>query len=184
MPPSHGGIGTGSVSLSGRGALVDFEWWNHPGKGYMLPATFFAVALRPSGGRGPVRARVLAAPLSPPYDVGGFGLPKDLDAFVMIARKLGYDFDLLKEVRRINEAQKELFVKKIEDQLWNIKDKTIGIWGLAFKPHTDDMRFAPSIDIIQTLQAHGARIKAYDPEATAKAKKILRNVTVCSDAFV
>jgi uncharacterized protein (DUF608 family) len=72
-----GGIGTGSVSLSGRGALVDFEWWNHPGKGYTLPATFFAVAVRPPGGRGPVRARVLAAPPSPPYDVGGFGLRRE-----------------------------------------------------------------------------------------------------------
>ncbi len=114
---------------------------------------------------------------------GGFCLPKDLDAFVMIARKLGYDFDLLKEVKRINEAQKALFVKKIEDQLWNIKDKTICIWGLAFKPHTDDMRFAPSLDIIQALQAHGARIKAFDPEATAKAKRVLRNVTFCRDPY-
>ncbi len=114
---------------------------------------------------------------------GGFCLPKDLDAFVMIARKLGYDFDLLKEVRRINETQKELFVRKIEDQLWNIKDKTIGVWGLAFKPHTDDMRFAPSIDIIQTLQAHGARIRAFDPQATAKARKIFRKVTFCRDPY-
>jgi len=114
---------------------------------------------------------------------GGFCLPKDLDAFIMIAHKLGYDFGLLKEVRRINEAQKELFVKKIEDHLWNIKGKTIGVWGLAFKPDTDDMRFAPSIDIIQSLQARGARIKAFDPEAAAKAKKILKDVTFCRDPY-
>ncbi len=72
-----GGIGAGSVSLSGRGALIDFEWWNRPGKGYVLPCTFFAVAARPSGGRGPARARVLAAPMRPPYDAGGFGLPRE-----------------------------------------------------------------------------------------------------------
>jgi len=121
--------------------------------------------------------------LNPGIGFGGFCLPKDLDAFVMIAHKLGYEFDLLKEVKRINEGQKELFVKKIEQELWNIKDKVIGVWGLAFKPHTDDMRFAPSIDIIRALQAHGARIKAFDPEAMGKAKKELRHVTFCRDPY-
>ncbi|MGE5280441.1 MAG: UDP-glucose dehydrogenase family protein [Deltaproteobacteria bacterium] len=114
---------------------------------------------------------------------GGFCLPKDLDAFIMIARKLGYDFDLLKEVRRVNEAQRELFVRKIEDELWNIKDKVIGVWGLAFKPDTDDMRFAPSIEIIRTLEAHGARVRAYDPQAMGKAKQILRGITFCRDPY-
>ena len=121
--------------------------------------------------------------LDPGIGFGGFCLPKDLDAFVMIARKLGYDFDLMKEVKRINDAQKELFVKKIEDHLWNIKDKVIGVWGLAFKPDTDDMRFAPSIDIIQVLQARGARIRAFDPKAMPKAGKILRDVVFCRDPY-
>lgn len=79
---------------------------------------------------------------------GGFCFPKDLEAFMWISKKMGYDFELLKAVKSINEDQKKIFVKKIEDTLWVLKDKTIGILGLAFKPNTDDMRFAPSIDII------------------------------------
>ncbi len=114
---------------------------------------------------------------------GGFCLPKDLDAFVTISHKLGYDFRLLKEVKRINEFQKEDFIRKIESGLWNIKGKVIGVLGLAFKPDTDDMRFAPSIDIIQTLQHHGADIKAYDPQAMSKARKIFKGVKLCKDAY-
>jgi uncharacterized protein (DUF608 family) len=72
-----GGIGTGTVSLSGRGALVDFEWWNHPGKGYLLPFTFFALAVRSGARRGGVQARVLAGPSHAPFDSGGFGLPRE-----------------------------------------------------------------------------------------------------------
>jgi uncharacterized protein (DUF608 family) len=71
-----GGIGTGIVSLSGRGSLTDFEWWGHPGKGYLLPYTFFTLAAR-HGSKGPFEARVLAAPPAPPYDFAGFGLPRD-----------------------------------------------------------------------------------------------------------
>jgi UDPglucose 6-dehydrogenase len=110
---------------------------------------------------------------------GGFCFPKDLEAFMWISKKMGYDFELLKAVKSINEDQKKIFVKKIEDTLWVLKDKTIGILGLAFKPNTDDMRFAPSIDIINMLQAGGAKIKAYDPAATEKAKGILKNVKYC-----
>jgi len=115
---------------------------------------------------------------------GGFCLPKDLEAFVNISRQLGYSFDLLKEVKRINEFQKEDFVKKIESNLWNIKDKTIAILGLAFKPDTDDMRFAPSIDIVNTLVRHGAHVRAYDPQAMTRAKKIfLSGVKFCSGPY-
>ncbi|HAJ57389.1 MAG TPA: UDP-glucose 6-dehydrogenase [Candidatus Omnitrophica bacterium] len=114
---------------------------------------------------------------------GGFCLPKDLDAFITISRKLGYDFGLLKEVKKINEFQKEDFIRRVESRLWNIKDKTIGVLGLAFKPDTDDMRFAPSIDIIQILQRHGAVIKAYDPKAASRAKKIFKGVKFCRNAY-
>lgn len=114
---------------------------------------------------------------------GGFCLPKDLDAFVMISDKLGYSFDLLKEAKKINDFQKEDFIKKIEDHIWNIKDKTIAVLGLAFKPDTDDMRFAPSIDIITTLQRHGAKIRAFDPQAMSKAKQIFTGVKFCKDAY-
>jgi UDPglucose 6-dehydrogenase len=114
---------------------------------------------------------------------GGFCLPKDVDAFIMIARKLGYDFDLLKEVKKINEEQRKFFVKKLEDNIWNIKDKTIAVLGLAFKPDTDDMRYAPSIEIIKELQRHGAKIRAYDPEAMERAKKIFNGVIFCKDPY-
>lgn len=114
---------------------------------------------------------------------GGFCLPKDLDAFVGISQKLGYDFGLLKEAKKINESQKELFVRKVENRLWNIKDKTIAVCGLAFKPNTDDMRFAPSVDIIAMLQQLGARIRAYDPQAAKKARGLLKGVTFCRDVY-
>ncbi|MEW6686041.1 MAG: UDP-glucose/GDP-mannose dehydrogenase family protein [Candidatus Edwardsbacteria bacterium] len=114
---------------------------------------------------------------------GGFCFPKDLQAFIRISEKLGYDFQLLKEVEKINEEQKKFFVKKIKDLLWNLSGKTIGILGLAFKPNTDDMRFAPSIDIIKDLQNEGAKIKTYDPCAMEKAKKIFTDVQFCPDAY-
>ncbi|MDD5020091.1 MAG: UDP-glucose/GDP-mannose dehydrogenase family protein [Candidatus Omnitrophica bacterium] len=114
---------------------------------------------------------------------GGFCLPKDLDAFVGISQKLGYDFGLLKEAKKINESQKELFVRKIENRLWNIKNKTIAVCGLSFKPNTDDMRFAPSVDIIALLQQLGARIRACDPQATKKAKGLLKDVVFCRDVY-
>ncbi|MGB3114179.1 MAG: UDP-glucose/GDP-mannose dehydrogenase family protein [Candidatus Omnitrophota bacterium] len=82
---------------------------------------------------------------------GGSCFPKDLKAFIHISEKLGYRFDLLKEVESINDAQKEVAVKKISDMLWNLPDKVIGVWGLSFKPNTDDIRSAPSIDIIKRL---------------------------------
>lgn len=114
---------------------------------------------------------------------GGSCFPKDIDAFIKIAQKLGYDFNLLMEVKKINENQKNYFVKKIEDSLWNLKDKQIGILGLSFKPGTDDLRNAPSLKIIRSLQREGARIKVFDPRATAKAKKILKDVVFCHDAY-
>ena len=90
---------------------------------------------------------------------------------------------MLKAVQEINKEQKELFVKKIEKSLWILKKKRIAILGLSFKPNTDDMRFAPSIDIINALQKEGANIQAYDPEAMENAKKILKGVTYCKDAY-
>ncbi len=114
---------------------------------------------------------------------GGFCFPKDLAAFIRIAEKLGYDFELLKAVEKINEEQKKHFVKKIEEAIWNINSKTITVLGLAFKPNTDDMRFAPSIDIIASLQEMGARIKAYDPHAMENAKISMKNVTFCKDSY-
>ncbi|MEO0087620.1 MAG: UDP-glucose/GDP-mannose dehydrogenase family protein, partial [candidate division WOR-3 bacterium] len=114
---------------------------------------------------------------------GGFCFPKDLAAFIKIAEELGYDFRLLKEVAQINEKQKEYFVKKIEKVLWNLKDKNIGVLGLSFKPNTDDIRFAPALDIINLLKKEGARIKAYDPKAMEKAKEVIRDIIYCDNPY-
>ena len=114
---------------------------------------------------------------------GGFCFPKDLMAFIRIAQELGYDFNLLKEVQNINEEQKLRYVKKIEGLLWNLREKQIGILGLAFKPNTDDMRFAPSIDIINYLQKEGALIKAYDPQAMERAKEIMPDIIYCKSPY-
>ncbi len=121
--------------------------------------------------------------LNPGIGFGGFCFPKDLAAFIRISEKLGYDFGLLKAVEEINENQKKFFVKKIEEAVWNINSKTIGVLGLSFKPDTDDMRFAPSIDIIAMLQAQGARIKAFDPHAMKKAKESLKDIEYCKDSY-
>jgi len=114
---------------------------------------------------------------------GGFCFPKDLKAFVGISAKLGYDFRLLKEVENINEEQMLRAVKKLEGMLWNLRDKEVGILGLAFKPNTDDMRFAPSIAIIRQLQKQGATVKAYDPVAMARAKEIMPDIEYCEDGY-
>ena len=115
---------------------------------------------------------------------GGSCFPKDLSAFITIASKTGYDFGLLKEVQKVNDYQKKLLIKKIEGLLWNLSKKTIGILGLSFKPNTDDIREAPAIDIISMLQKEGAIVKAYDPAAMSKAKKVLRkDVKFCKDVY-
>ena len=121
--------------------------------------------------------------LSAGIGYGGFCFPKDAEAFIKIAERLGYDFKLLKATQEINSFQKKNFAKKVEKSLWTVKDKTIGILGLAFKPNTDDMRFAPSIDIIKELQKEGAAIKAYDPEAMENARHMLNGVIYCSDPY-
>ena len=121
--------------------------------------------------------------LNPGIGFGGFCFPKDLAAFIRIAEKLGYDFELLRSVERINEEQKKRFIKKVEQAIWNINSKNIGVLGLSFKPNTDDMRYAPSLDIIQALESQGAKIKAFDPHAMGKAKALLKNVQFCKDSY-
>ncbi|MBI5415632.1 MAG: UDP-glucose/GDP-mannose dehydrogenase family protein [Candidatus Omnitrophica bacterium] len=114
---------------------------------------------------------------------GGSCFPKDVDAFIRLSEKSGYHFNLLKEVRQVNEEQRAFFVRLIEDKLWIVKNKTIGVLGLAFKPDTDDMRNAPSLEIIQALQQEGARVKVYDPQAMPNARRILKNAICCKDPY-
>ncbi len=112
---------------------------------------------------------------------GGSCFPKDLSAFIKISEQVGYEFKLLKEVQRINADQMERFVKKITDTLWVLKDKTIGVLGLAFKQNTDDVRSSPAIDLCQRLLKDGATLRVHDPKAMEKAKAILPKVTYVDD---
>jgi UDPglucose 6-dehydrogenase len=112
---------------------------------------------------------------------GGSCFPKDLSAFIKISEQLGYDFRLLKEVQRINTEQMNRFVKKIEETLWVLKDKQIGVLGLAFKQNTDDVRLSPAIELCQRLQKEGARLRVHDPRAMEKAKAVLRDVEYVND---
>jgi UDPglucose 6-dehydrogenase len=112
---------------------------------------------------------------------GGSCFPKDLSAFIKIAEQNGYDFRLLREVQRINADQMERFVKKITETLWVLKDKTIGVLGLAFKQNTDDIRMSPAIDLCQRLQKEGATLRVHDPKAMEKTKAVLANVTYVED---
>jgi UDPglucose 6-dehydrogenase len=112
---------------------------------------------------------------------GGSCFPKDLSAFIKISEQIGYDFKLLKEVQRINAEQMDRFVKKITDTLWVLKDKKIGVLGLAFKQNTDDVRSSPAIDLCQRLLKDGATLRVHDPKAMDKTKSILPNVTYVDD---
>ena len=114
---------------------------------------------------------------------GGSCFPKDLSAFIRISDDLGYDFGLLKEVQKINAAQMDRFLKKITDTLWILKEKTIGVLGLAFKQNTDDVRMSPAIEVCQRLLKDGASLRVYDPKAMEKAKDLLpsEGVTYVND---
>lgn len=112
---------------------------------------------------------------------GGSCFPKDLSAFIKIAEDIGYDFRLLKEVQRINSEQMERFIKKITDTLWVLKDKTIGVLGLAFKQNTDDVRMSPAIELCKRLQKLGAKLRVHDPKAMEKARAVLSDVVYVDD---
>jgi len=126
--------------------------------------------------------RIGASFLKAGIGFGGFCFPKDLEAFYWISRQKGYDFDMLRAVKEINEDQKRWVVRRAEEELWNLGGKTVALLGLAFKPETDDMRFAPSIDIVAALKERGAKIKVYDPVAMPNARKLLGGVTFCKNA--
>src|SRR3954466_7127240 len=126
-------------------------------------------------------ARIARRFLDASLGFGGSCFPKDLSAFIKISEQLGYDFRLLKEVQRINAEQMERFIKKITDTLWVLKDKTIGVLGLAFKQNTDDVRMSPAIDLCQHLQKEGAKLRVYDPQAMGKAKDVLKDATYVDD---
>jgi UDPglucose 6-dehydrogenase len=111
--------------------------------------------------------------LFPGVGYGGSCFPKDVKALTRFSSDKKYDFKILKAVDAVNEFQKRVIVKKVESHFGNsLKGKTVAVWGLAFKPKTDDMREAPAIPIIDALLAKGARVQAYDPEAMKVARGI------------
>ena len=103
---------------------------------------------------------------------GGSCFPKDLAAFIAICEQLAVPFNLLKEVQRINAAQKERFVKAIRDTLWVLREKRIAVWGLTFKPDTDDIRSSVAIELVADLLREGAHVTAYDPKGMGKAREL------------
>ena len=114
---------------------------------------------------------------------GGFCLPKDIQAFIRLADRAGVDFGLLKEAEKVNKRRIDLFIEKIRRALWVVREKQIGILGLAFKPNTDDIRFAPSIEVIARLLAEGARLHACDPQAIERTRAIYPQIGYSRDPY-
>jgi UDPglucose 6-dehydrogenase len=127
--------------------------------------------------------RIGPAFLNPGIGFGGFCFPKDVQAFIRIAERSGCEFSLLKEVEKINQDRIAHFVDTIRRELWVLRGKRLAVWGLAFKPNTDDVRFAPSIALVSKLMEEGATINAYDPEAAEKAREVLPGINYCADPY-
>jgi UDPglucose 6-dehydrogenase len=114
---------------------------------------------------------------------GGFCFPKDLDAFERLASQAGYDFPLLREIRSINEEAVGAVLLKVRDGLWNLEGKRVALFGLAFKPGTDDIRFSPALTLARRLIEEGASVIGYDPEAMASAKEEIPELELASDGY-
>lgn len=114
---------------------------------------------------------------------GGSCFGKDARCLLYTARKLGYEFDVLRSVIDVNEEQPVRFVRHLVDVMGGAKGKSVGVLGLAFKPNTDDMRDAKSVEVIGQLLSQGAEVKAYDPIATENARAIFPQITYCKSAY-
>jgi UDPglucose 6-dehydrogenase len=121
--------------------------------------------------------------LSPGPGYGGSCFPKDVKALISIAKDNDYQFSLLEEVENINHQSRRDIARKARKMLGELRNKKIGVLGLAFKANTDDMRYAPAIDIINLLQIDGAKISAYDPKAEETAKVVLSGIDYKKDAY-
>jgi len=121
--------------------------------------------------------------LHPGPGYGGSCFPKDTKAIVKLAETYGYRFKIVESVIEVNERQQMLMVDKIENVLGDLKGKRLGIWGLTFKPNTDDIRDSPAIRIIETLIKKGAIVSAYDPAGMEAAAKILKEVNYVKDIY-
>ena len=122
--------------------------------------------------------------LSPGIGYGGSCFPKDLMAFRSVARECGYEFRLLDEVMRINEDQRQRFLRKVRSALWTLRGKRLGVLGLAFKGGTDDIRESPAILLVQSLLQEGCQVSAYDPAAAERAREVFSSkIEIAASAY-
>jgi UDPglucose 6-dehydrogenase len=122
--------------------------------------------------------------LFPGVGYGGSCFPKDVMALLRSASDRGYDFRILRAVEQVNQAQKERLVAKMEAHFGDLRGRTIAVWGLAFKPKTDDMREAPAIPIIERLLEKGAAVRAYDPAAAPVARQLFDSrISLCDRSY-
>ena len=122
--------------------------------------------------------------LYPGCGYGGSCFPKDEKARARTAREYGYTMGVIEAVEAVNERQKEIVVKKLQDKLGTLRGKTIALWGLAFKPETDDMREAPALVVIEKLLEAGASVKVYDPVAMDECRRRIGDrVVYCKDMY-
>jgi UDPglucose 6-dehydrogenase len=114
---------------------------------------------------------------------GGFCFPKDIQAFIHLSAGVGVEFDMLKAAERVNKQRIERFLDKVHKALWVIRGKRVAVLGLAFKANTDDIRFAPALDVIRRLLDEGAHVNATDPQAISRTKPLFPTISYFEDAY-
>ena len=114
---------------------------------------------------------------------GGFCFPKDIQAFIHLAESVGVNFEILKAAECVNKQRIDRFLEKVHKALWVVKGKRIAVLGLAFKPNTDDIRFAPALEVMRRLLEEGAELHATDPQANSRTKTLFPQITYHEDAY-
>ena len=114
---------------------------------------------------------------------GGFCFPKDIQAFIHLSAAVGVEFDMLKAAEQVNKQRIDRFFEKVHKALWVIRGKRVAVLGLAFKPNTDDIRFAPALEVIRRLLGEGAHVQATDPQAIARTKTFFPAISYFDDAY-
>jgi UDPglucose 6-dehydrogenase len=127
--------------------------------------------------------RIGSAFLRPGLGFGGFCLPKDIQAFIRLGEKAGVDISLLRDAELINKRRIDHFLTKATHWLWTLKDKRIGVLGLSFKPNTDDIRFAPAMELLGRLLQEHAQVRVYDPQAMAKTRELFPAIHYGADPY-
>jgi len=129
-------------------------------------------------------SRIGSSFLFPGIGYGGSCFPKDVKALLLIGQEAGLTMHVVAAVDRVNDAQRVVLVPRIEAHLGGLRDKVVAVWGLAFKPRTDDLREAPALAVIEELLARGAAVRAYDPKAVGAARRLLGDrVTFCPRSY-